>query len=144
MAHAFSKEPAFDVTISSAATVFTVGSPVRVEITIVNHSDRTLLFVNSRCGPKEAGIIVRDDHQEQLLPRERWREETDTRPCNLGGGVGPHKNVEEAINVAEWFDLSRAGLYSIKLTKTNAGTADTREARESNVLKIEIVERKSE
>ena len=140
---AFSQGPTFDVTISSPTIALTVGSPVRVDIKIENHSDRLLLFRSSGCGPVAAGIIIRDDRQNQLEPVARWREEPDKRPCNIGGGVGPHEKVEESINVAEWFDLSRAGEYSVQLTKTCAGTADTREARESNVLKIEIVERKA-
>jgi hypothetical protein len=142
-ASAFTQVPAFDVTISSPDSVVTVGSPVRVGITIVNHSDRILLFRSSGCGPAAAGVILRDNQQNQIQPFEDWRESPDKRPCNIGGGTGPHEKTEEVIDLARWFDLSRAGQYSVQLTKTCAGTAETREARTSNILEFEIKERKA-
>jgi hypothetical protein len=145
LASGFSQEPAFDVTISSSASAITLGSPVRVDITIVNHSDRVLLFRSIGCGPVAAGVILLDNQQNQLQPFKDWLESPDKIPCNIGGGVGPHKKVQEVINLAKWFDLSRAGKYSVQITKTCAGNADTpREARKSNVLEIEMVGRKVE
>ena len=144
VASGFSQEPAFDVTISSSTSAITVGSRLLVDITIVNHLDQVLLFRSSRCGPAAAGVILRDNQGSQLQPLEYWRETPDKIPCMIGGGAGPHQNVQESIDLARWFDLSKPGEYSIQITKTISIAADTREARKSNVLEIKVVERNAE
>jgi hypothetical protein len=87
-ASAFTQVPAFDVTISSPDSVVTVGSPVRVGITIVNHSDRILLFRSSRCGPAAAGVILRGNQQNQIQPFEDWRESPTKDPAILAVALG--------------------------------------------------------
>ena len=141
-ATAFCQEAAFSVAISSPAASFTVGSPIRLDITIVNHSEQLFMFVASGCGPRQAGIIALDYNQNVLLPRARLQERHGPRLCNIGGGLGPNEKTWESINLAEWFDLSRAGRYSLQLNKSGNGSAAGPVVRHSNVLEIEIVKPK--
>jgi hypothetical protein len=137
-------EPPFDITISSPATTFTVGSPVEIDETIVSHSDQILWFTNIAYRPVTPGAIVRDDQGNALEPIGAWRGQPGSIPCNIGGGVDPFKKLHERLNLATVFDLSRPGRYSVQLARRCRNFRDTREVSISNILEIKILDRKSE
>jgi uncharacterized protein (DUF58 family) len=136
LAHA--QKPKFDVTISSPAAEFFVGSPVLVNVTIVSHSDHDLLF-HVRMSPDRAGIIVRDDHQIELEPREEWRKEKERQGwfSFSGESVEPSKRLNFNVEIGRWFDL-KPGVYTIQLAPEGTSIDGPRERQKSNVLQIEI------
>jgi hypothetical protein len=128
----------FDVRISSRQTTFTQGTPVLVEATVVNHAQSLLVIHDPRCGPIYASITVRDENQQLLEPRDEWRPRPDTIPCGLGAMIRPSTSNSFQLNIARWFDVSRAGRYFIQMTPTASFEHDVRQTEKSNVLEIQI------
>ena len=131
------QEPSFDVKIGSPTAVFTVGSPVRVDVKLTNHSQRTLGFHDPRCTPPE-GITVRDDHQSVLKLRDEFLR-GDLIGCGFSDFLDPSKSVTLQLNIARWFDLSRPGQYYVQIAPTGVSRDNKRETRKSNVLEIQMV-----
>jgi hypothetical protein len=103
---ALAQDSLFDVKVSFPASVFAQGSPVQVDVTLINRTQRLLTFRDPRCGPRQAAITVRDDHQTELKPRDEWLR-ADVRLCGLGAGIDPGKRVTFALNIANGSTWSR-------------------------------------
>lgn len=131
------QEHSFEVKIASPTAVFMVGSPVRVDVTLLNHSQQMLSFHDPRCTP--AGITVRDDQQSILKVRDEFLR-GDVILCGFSDFIEPSKSVTLQLNIARWFDLSRPGRYFIQLAPTGVSRDKTRETQKSNVLEIKIVQ----
>jgi hypothetical protein len=131
------QEPSFGVKMSSPTAEFTVGSPIRVNVTLVNHSQRMLSFFDPRCRPTR--ITVRDDNQAVLELRDEFRQ-GDFITC-VSQFLDPSKSMTLQLNIAKWFDLSRPGRYFVQLAPTGVSRDGTRETQKSNVLEIRIAQR---
>lgn len=135
------QEPTFEVKLSTPTAVFTVGSAVRVDITINNLTNDLMIFADPRCRPQAANVTVRDEHGAILEPRNEWSERTLTtaaRPCAGGQAVPPFRSNTLFLNIARWFDLSTPGRYFIQAEPAWRDDKNTRHAQKSNVLEIEI------
>lgn len=137
---AHTQEPSFDVVISSpTAAVSTEGTPVRVAVTIVNHSQERWNFAEPRCEPK--AVTVRDDHETVLELRAEFRE-VGVRACGFGTLIFPSKSYRTELIISRWFDLSRPGRYFVQVAPTGVSDSNRRETEKSNVLEIQIVQRR--
>jgi len=132
------QQPSFEVVISSPTAVSTEGTPVRVAVTIVNHSRENFLFHEPACGPEAAGITVRDEHRTVLEPRVEFRERPDTIPCGFGAFIEPAKKYSRQVAISRWFDLSRPGRYFVQAAPAGR-SGNVSETQQSNVLEIQIV-----
>jgi hypothetical protein len=131
----------FEVKLTTPTVTFTVGFPVRVDITIANHSQQLLSLIDPRCEPEAARMTVRDSQHALLQPRDRWSKEsmeTAARPCGHGEGVAPSKSITLFLNIGRWFDLSRPGQYFVQVAPEVALFDHTRQTQTSNVLEVEI------
>lgn len=127
----------FDIKISSRASVFVVGSPVRVDIAVANHTDQVLFVPTSRCGA--AGLIILTSRKTELAPRKSLSLDPIVRPCGFALAAPPHRVGTESIDANRWFDLSEPGRYYLRIQKRIVYLAET---QESNTLVIDIVEAK--
>lgn len=74
-----------------------------------------------------------------LQPVESARETPGRRRSGLGTVIPPNKSITEFINLAKWFDLSKAGEYTLQVNKRDP---ISKVIVESNKVTIKVVPRR--
>ena len=132
------QDPSFEVKIGSPTAVFTAGSVVRLDVTLINNSQQALMFSDPRCNPVKAGITVRDDRQTIVKLRDELQ--GPIRTCGFGDFLEPTKSVTLSLNIARWFDLGRPGRYFIQYSPTGVGNGNVRKTNQSNIFEMHVVQ----
>src|ERR1700733_10740859 len=156
MALAQQPQPAFTITISAGQTVVTVKSPIEVQVTLKNTSNHDLRVFTDNSYKAELsgfgaevtdaqGLAPKITRYHDLLtggkaPREKVANPDEHFVMVASGGaepVAPGGTIELHMNIGKMYDLSKPGVYTIQVTRTD--TADGITVR-SNPLKITVTE----
>jgi hypothetical protein len=149
-------QPAFTITISAGRTVVTVKSPVEVQVILKNTSNQDLRVGVDNSDKAELsgfGAEVTDAHglapkitrYHDVLTGEKAAHESVSNPDEhfvvvTSGGlltVGPGSSIELHMDIGQMYDLSKPGVYTIQVTRTDAAYGTV---VKSNPLKITVTE----
>lgn len=126
------ENPPFRVSIDSPKRVFAAGSGIRVDITVENYTDH-VLFLSGNTGERGSGFVVQDVDGKYL---DSLIDIPGAKRSGIGLGIGPHKRLNEAVNICRFFDLTKPGNYSIQVRKRDPKSGSL---IGSNILKITIL-----
>jgi hypothetical protein len=110
------------ISISAPVLIVTIGSPVRLDITVTNNTNAIQFLPNSRIGPEDAGMVVLKSDGARLQPRDSERRTPGGRISMPKEMFPPKRSVTYALNIARWFDLSVPGQYSIQVKQRVSGS----------------------
>ena len=128
--------------ISPDSAVWKVGEPVRVLVMIVNHSDHVISYSLTDPG-WDWEMDVRDSSGKPVDETDRLRRIKEQKKTgrlfitrNMIGWLRPNEKGQDVIEVETFYDLSRAGEYSIQVQRKFHN--DDKEAIKSNRLILTI------
>jgi hypothetical protein len=104
-------------------TVWKVGTPVVVIVTMINNSKRTVHYSLTSPG-RDYEMDVRDasgnpvPESEQLRQfKQNTKNGQSVTGRNILGTLKPHETAQDTIEVSSFYDLSRPGEYSIQVQR---------------------------
>ncbi len=120
-AHATAQEiqHSFTLSISSPSTTWKSADPIRVDVTVVNLTNRRLHLTSSQSAWERGEIIVRDGSGNVVPPIQN---PGLVKPSATSIFVEPSKNLKESFNISRQFDLTRPGQYSFQVEKEDPTT----------------------
>jgi len=121
-------DAAFTVSIAAPKTSLASGTPIRLYVTVENHTSQRLWLNDVRAG---FGVSVHDG-QGNLLKSALDGPYVGSRFAEI---VEPGKPQTELLNVAKVFDLTKPGNYSVQAEMKDMGT---KELARSNSVTITI------
>lgn len=110
------------ISISAPVPTLTIGSTIRLDITVTNNTNAIQLLPNSRFGPEDAGMVVLNSDGARLQPRDCARRTSGGRISMPNEMFSPKRSITYALNIAKWFDLSVPDQYSIQVKQRVSGS----------------------
>jgi hypothetical protein len=124
--------PRFSLSIAAEEPTVKAGSPLFLEVTMENKSDRNISMYRAISGDLDQGgwvykVMVQDEKGARAPKTKFGRHvqgpetaEESAEPASVvasGGYVPltPHKTMRDRLNVTKLFDLSRPGKYTIEI-----------------------------
>ena len=109
--------PSFTASIQVPKSTLTSGSAIRVDIALENQTDELLSVEGLRNGPRGSGILIWNWKNKALEPFDKGREKPDSVRPGFATAIPPRQKVTEFVNLANWFDLTTPGRYTIQVRK---------------------------
>src|ERR1700761_9416015 len=104
-----------DVKIQMKGTSFQAGTPVMLYITY-SYDGSSGILIYQDYEPANSGIVIR--HSDTKEKVHRFHEGEMVRLSAKGMGVSSGHPVHESINLTQYFNLDRPGLYTVMVDKS--------------------------
>jgi purine nucleosidase len=121
--------PAFTLSVSAPKTTLVSGEPIRLDVTIENHTDRLIMLPDYR---SSAGITVWDSGGNILSRAEAAQFHHGSIFASM---VESGKTITESLNVGRFFDLTKPGEYSIEIEGRDQ---DSKSVSKSNTVTVTV------
>jgi hypothetical protein len=140
-------KPSHSLTLTTSQDAVRVGSPILVNVTVTNFTDREMIdsMIKGEPIPKYAVVMdIRDSQGNARPDTEEYRQlkksmlENPRRTGSVAfSSLKPGESDHDTIEVNRYFDMSEAGIYTIQLREPDF---DGKPGVKSNAITVTVTE----